>query len=41
MGDNWSGLFEERSITIVENFNKEAILSDFFETMRNPKPINF
>ncbi len=41
IGDYWSGLFEDRRITIVENFNKEAILSDFFETMRNPNHINF
>ncbi|MDH3245528.1 MAG: nucleoside hydrolase [Saprospiraceae bacterium] len=41
MGDYWSGLFENRRITIVENFNKEAILGDFFETMRNPNHINF
>lgn len=35
-GEDWSGTFPDRTIKLVENFNKDAILEDFFETMRNP-----
>lgn len=35
-GENWSGTFNDRTITLMENFDKDAILDDFFDTMRNP-----
>jgi len=35
-GENWSGTYGDKTITLVENFNKEAILEDFFKSMQNP-----
>lgn len=35
-GQDWAGTFPERTITLVENFNKDAILADFFTIMKNP-----
>lgn len=35
-GPKWSGTFKNRTITILEDFNKKAILNDFFESMRSP-----
>jgi hypothetical protein len=36
-GAEWSGTFPGQKIKLWENFNKEAILSDFFETMTHPR----
>ena len=35
-GGNWQGNFPDRTITLYENFNKEAILTDFFDSMQSP-----
>ena len=29
-----------RQITVWENFNKQELLADFFESIRNPQPVN-
>lgn len=34
-GGDWEGTFPNRTITLMKNFNKDAILEDFFETMKN------
>jgi len=36
-GAEWSGTFPGKTIKLWENFDKEAILGDFFETMTHPR----
>tara|TARA_Y100000588_G_scaffold384248_1_gene475136 strand:+ start:250 stop:1179 length:930 start_codon:yes stop_codon:yes gene_type:complete len=35
-GRAWSGNFNDHTITLIQNFDKEAIRQDFFESMQSP-----